>query len=218
MFVGHLAVAFASTRARRSVPVGWYVAAATMPDLLWPVFLLLGLEHVRIVPGATAFTLLVFDSYPWSHSLLMVALWGVLLGGLARWRGVESRAARLIWLLVVSHWVLDFVTHAPDMPLWPGRSPLLGLALWNSIPATFIVEAPIWVAGLALYLRGRRSRSWVGPVALWSFVALSTAIWALGPWSAPPSNERALAWFALIGWISVPWVAWADRYYRQSAA
>ena len=96
MFVGHLAVAFASTRLARSAPLAWFVAAATMLDLLWPVFLILGLEHVRVVPGATKFTHLVFDSYPWSHSLLMVVLWGVVLGRLARWRGVEPRAARLV--------------------------------------------------------------------------------------------------------------------------
>ncbi len=213
MFVGHLAVAFASTRLARSAPLAWFVAGATALDLLWPVFLILGLEHVRVVPGATKFTHLVFESYPWSHSLLMVVLWGVVLGRLARWRGVESRAARLVVLLVISHWVLDYVTHSPDMPLWPGSSPRYGLTLWNSIPGTFIVEGAMWIAGLSLYLSVRRPRSWIGTAALASFVALCTVMWVLGPWSPPPPNERLLAWFALIGWIVVPWAAWADRHF-----
>jgi hypothetical protein len=211
MFVGHLAVAFAGARVDRSVSAGWFVASATLLDLLWPPFLLAGFEHVRIVPGATAFTPLVFESYPWSHSLLMVILWGALLAAAARWRGIGVRAAAVMGVLVVSHWVLDFVTHAPDMPLWPGASPRLGLGLWYSIPATFAVEGPLWVAGLAFYLRGRRARTWRGPIALGSFVAVCTLMWILGPYAAPPPSERALAWFALIGWIVVPWVAWADR-------
>lgn len=211
MFVGHLAVALAGTRVSERTSLGWYIAAATALDLLWPIFLLAGWEHVRIVPGATAFTPLVFDSYPWSHSLLMAAGWGLLLAALARWRGVDSRGVWLIAALVVSHWVLDFVTHAPDMPLWPGNAPRYGLGLWNSIPGTFAVEGLLWVACLTLYLRARRARNWMGAVALWSFVLISTVMWAAGPWSTPPSSERALGWFALIGWIIVPWAVWADR-------
>jgi membrane-bound metal-dependent hydrolase YbcI (DUF457 family) len=111
MFVGHLAVAFAAKRAAESVSLGWLIAAVTALDLLWPLFLLAGLEQVRIVPGATAFTPLVFDSYPWSHSLVMAVVWGLALAALARWRGVSRNALWLIGALVVSHWVLDFLSH-----------------------------------------------------------------------------------------------------------
>ena len=214
MFVGHLAVALAGKQASPKTSLGWFVAAATMLDLLWPIFLLAGIEHVRIQPGATAWTPLVFESYPWSHSLLMSVVWGVLLAGLARWRGVESRATWLIALLVVSHWVLDFVTHAPDMPLWPGNSPKFGLTLWNSIPATLLVEGALWVACLTLYLRRRRPRNWVAVLALWSLVLVVTALWISGPFAAPPPSVRMLGWFALVGgWITLPWAVWADRGY-----
>jgi membrane-bound metal-dependent hydrolase YbcI (DUF457 family) len=216
MFVGHLAVAFAGKRLRPEVSLGWYVAAATTLDLLWPLFLLAGIEHVRIVPGATAFTPLVFDSYPWSHSLVMALVWGVLLAFIARRRGVDQRAARLIALLVVSHWVLDFVTHAPDMPLWPGSSPRLGLGLWNSIPGTLIIEGAMWLGALFLYLQNRRATDWRGPVALWSLVIITTVTWAFGPWSPPPPSPRMLPLFGLIGWLLVPWSAVADRHYRPS--
>jgi hypothetical protein len=217
MFVGHLAVAFAGARVDRSVSAGWFIASATLLDLLWPPLLLTGLERVRIAPGATAFTPLVFESYPWSHSLLMVVFWGVLLAAVARWRGIGARAAAVMGVLVVSHWVLDFASHAPDMPLWPGASPRLGLGLWYSIPATFAVEGAMWAAGLAFYLRGRRARTRLHALGLLSLVAVSTIIWLVGPYSPPPPNERALAWFALIGWIVVPWAAWADRGYGRAA-
>ena len=214
MFVGHFALALGSKREAPTVSLGWFIAAVTALDLVWPVLLLAGVEKVSVVPGATAFNPLVFDYYPWSHSLLMSLVWGIGLGALAIARGISRRTASLLAALVVSHWVLDYITHAPDMPFFPGNSPRVGLGLWNSIPGTFIVEGAMWIAGLVLYLRGRRPTKWIGPVALWSVVLISTVMWATGPWSPPPpSDARSLGLFALIGWLVVPWFALADRYY-----
>ena len=218
MFVGHLALAFAAKRTAPRVSLGWFMAAVTALDLLWPVLLLMGVERVRIMPGATAFTPLVFDSYPWSHSLLMAVVWGGVLAALARWRRIAAATAWLLAALVVSHWVLDYVTHAADMPLWPGTSPRFGLGLWNSIPGTLLVEGAVWVAGLALYLKGRQAIRWIGPAALWSLVLICTVMWASGPWSALPPSPQALGWFALSGWIIVPWAALADRYYTTKGS
>jgi hypothetical protein len=208
MFVGHLAVALAAKRSAPAVNLGWLMAGVTALDLVWPVFVIAGLEHVRIVPGATAFTPLVFDSCPWSHSLAMAFVWGVVLAVLARWRTAVPISGLLVGL-VVSHWVLDFASHAPDMPLWPGPSPRFGLGLWNSIPLTLLAEGALWVVGIAVFLKVRPGER--GRLAFWSLVAVSTLIWATGPWSPPPPNSRALGWFALIGWIIVPWAALADR-------
>jgi hypothetical protein len=218
MFVGHLAVGFAARSVSRSTSLGWFIAAATTLDLIWPVLVLAGIEHVSIVPGATAFNPLVFDSYPWSHSLLLAVAWGSLLALLALRFGVTRQGAWLIAALVVSHWVLDFASHAPDMPLWPGNSPRLGLGLWNSIAGTYAIEGLLWLVGIALYLRHRRARTAGGAAALWSLIVISTVMWAAGPWGPPPPSERALGWFALIGWLIVPWSAWADRQYTDNAA
>jgi membrane-bound metal-dependent hydrolase YbcI (DUF457 family) len=205
MFVGHLAVALAAKRSAPNTNLGWFVAGATTLDLVWPIFVIAGIERVRILSGATAFTPLVFESYPWSHSLVMAVAWGAVLAALARWRHVAAAPALLI-ALVVSHWVLDFVTHAPDMPLWPGPSPRFGLGLWNSIRGTLLVEGALWAAAIAIYLRANRPR----PIAFWSLVIVTTVMWASGPWSLTPPSERALGWFALIGWIIIPWAAFAD--------
>jgi membrane-bound metal-dependent hydrolase YbcI (DUF457 family) len=209
MFVGHLAVALVAKRATPAVNLGWLMAGVTALDLIWPVLVLAGIEHVRIVPGATAFTPLVFDAYPWSHSLVMAVIWGLALVGLARWRHVRASTWLLV-ALVVSHWVLDFVTHAPDMPLWPGPSPRLGLGLWNSIPLTLLIEGSLWGFAIVVFLRGRPARR-EGRVAFWSLVVVCTLMWATSPWSPPPPSTRALGWFGLIGWIIVPWGALADR-------
>jgi hypothetical protein len=211
MFVGHLSIALAARRPAGNVHLGWLMAAVILLDLIWPILILLGVEQVRIVPGATAFTPFIFDAYPWSHSLGMAVAWGLTYAALAGWRGIPWSATPLLVALVVSHWLLDFVTHAPDLPLWPGPSPRLGLGLWNSIVGTYMIEGAMWVGAIVLYLRARPLRPRSAQVAFWSLIAVSTVMWALGPWSPPPPSVEALGWFGLIGWLTIPWATLADR-------
>jgi hypothetical protein len=146
MFIGHWAVGLASKRVAPRASLGVLMAAPNLLDLLWPIFLLLGSEQVRIDPGNTPFTPLDFVSYPISHSLLTACGWGALFG-LVYWAVTRSdRGAVVIGLSVVSHWVLDYVTHRPDLPLWPG-GPRVGLGLWNSVPATVAVEVAMYAGG-----------------------------------------------------------------------
>lgn len=212
MFVGHTAIALAAKTKAPKVSLGWLVAAALALDLLWPIFLVLGIERVSIVPGATAFTPLAFDAYPWSHSLAMVCIWGLCAAGAARFYGTSNAVAALIGAVVVSHWVLDWVSHAPDLPLWPGQSPLFGLGLWNSIAWTLLVEGALFLAAIALYVRSTRAVDRIGSIGFWSFIVVSAAIWASGPWSPPPPSTQALAWVAFGVWLLVAWVGWADRH------
>ncbi len=210
MFIGHYALAFAAKRAAPRTNLGALLLAASWLDVVWPVLLLTGLETVRIQPGATAYTPLRFVSYPWSHSLLFTSLWGLLLGGLAFAIRRDRRGAAWIAGLVVSHWVLDWLTHAPDLPLVPGGA-AYGLGLWNSVPATVAVESALFLAGVALYLQATRARSWTGHLALWSLVLTFAFLYAgnsLG--LAVPPSERALAWSALIGWLPPIWGLWIE--------
>jgi hypothetical protein len=218
MFVGHAAIALAAGSRAPKISLGWFVAAAFALDLLWAVFLLVGIEKVSIVPGATAFNPLVFDSYPWSHSLLMACVWGLCAMGIARWRGVSTGLAVLIGAVVVSHWVLDYVSHAPDLPLWPGQSPLPGLGLWDSVYGTLLVEGALYLVGIVMYVRATRPVDRIGSIAFWAFIVVSAAMWASGPWSVPPPSPRALAWFALGGWLLVAWAGWTDRHREPRVA
>lgn len=211
MFVGHLALALAGKRAGRRTSLVWFVTAVTLVDLIWPIFLLAGIERVRIDPGNTAFTPLAFDFYPWTHSLLMGVAWGAAFGALARWRGVPRRTAALLGALVVSHWLLDLVTHRPDLPIWPWTNGLHGLGLWHSIAGTIAIEGALWVAAIVFFLGARRPRGLHGHAAFWSFVLVSTFLWIGGPFSPPPPDERSLALFALMGWITLPWAWWIER-------
>jgi hypothetical protein len=212
MFVGHMAMALAAKSRAPKVSLGWLVAAAFALDLLWPLFLVAGIERVSIVPGATAFNPLAFDSYPWSHSLLMACVWGLCATGIARWRGVPMPVALLIGAVVVSHWVLDFASHAPDLPLWPGPSPRVGLGIWNSVTATLLLEGALFLTGIVIYVRTTRALDRIGSFGFWAFIVVSTALWASVPWSPPPPSAQALAWFSFGSWLLVAWAGWADRH------
>src|SRR5262245_59455960 len=154
MFIGHFALAFAANRAAPAVSLGTLFLAVQLADLVWPSFVLLGMEKVEVSPGATAVTPLDFVSYPYSHSLLALALWAALFAGL-HW-AIRRQGGIVPWLLaalVLSHWVLDAASHRPDMPVLIAGGPLIGLGLWNSVPATVVVETALFIAGVALYAR-----------------------------------------------------------------
>lgn len=214
MFVGHLAVALGAKTVVPKIPLGVTVAAALGLDLLWPVLLLLGVETVRVHPNDTAFTNLAFDSYPWSHSLLMVLVWSAL-AALAGRRFIGSwRVGAVTGALVLSHWVLDVVTHRPDLPLWP-TGPMVGLGLWNSVAATFALEGALFGAAVFLYLRRTAATDAVGRWGFASLLLVSTLIWVTQPWAPVPLNPRAVGWGALILWLLPPWSHWVERHRVQ---
>src|SRR5882672_1710947 len=161
MFIGHFALGFAAKRAAPRLSVAALFAAAQLADLIWPFLLAAGVEQVRIQPGITAFTPLDFISYPYSHSLLALVLWGLLFGGACAVVVRDRRVMLVVAALVVSHWVLDWITHRPDLPLYPG-SAKVGLGLWNSVPATVVVESAMFAVGVWLYARATRATDVIG--------------------------------------------------------
>ena len=212
MFAGHVAVALAAKPAAPRVSLGLLVAAAMWIDLVWPLFLLAGIERVAIDPGNTAFTPLDFVHYPWTLRLVAALGWSV--AAAAGASVVVRRTAErvLVGALVFSHWVLDAVTHRPDLPLWPGDAPKVGLGLWNSIPATIAVEGALTAAGLWLYARATRPRDAVGRYGFWAFAATVVLVWLGNLAGPPPPDERSLALVALALWLLPAWAWWADRH------
>lgn len=212
MFIGHFAVALAAKRAAPGTSLGWLFAACQLPDLLWPALLLTGIERARVAPGDTAFTPLAFDHYPWSHSLLMMVVWGALLAALYRWRGGDARGGLVLAALVVSHWLLDWITHRPDMPLVPGGGPKLGLGLWNHFAATLVIEGALLLACAWIYTRMTSARDNKGR---WGWVALVVFLLFMhstNAFSPPPPNITAVAIMGFAIWLLVWWAAWADRH------
>jgi membrane-bound metal-dependent hydrolase YbcI (DUF457 family) len=211
MFVGHLGLALGVKKAEPRLPLSVLVAASYGLDLLWPLFLLTGLETVRIEPGNTRFTGLAFDSYPWSHSLFMAVIWASAAGCLTAWKTATLRPAIFLGAVVVSHWVLDFVTHRPDLPLWPD-GPEVGLGLWQSVAGTLLIEGAFFAAAVAVYSRFAAPRDAIGRRALAALVVFCAAIWAAQPWSPPPPGPTAVALVGLALWILPVWAGWIERH------
>jgi hypothetical protein len=212
MFVGHFGVGFAGKAAAPRASLGTLFLASQFIDLLWPTLLLAGLEKVEIRPGITRVTPLDFVSYPISHGLLAVVAWGLLFAGAYQLARRYVAGAVTMFAAVVSHWFLDLLTHRPDLPLWPGNETRVGLGLWESLPATLVVEAAIFSAGLLLYLRTTRPVDRTGRLALAGLVAFLLLVYAGNLFGSAPPSVRAIAWAGHAQWVLVAWAYWVDRH------
>lgn len=205
----------ASRRAAALPSLGWTFAACQFPDLLWPIFVLLGIERFSLDPGNTAFTPLSFDHYPWSHSLAMDVVWGVMLGGLYFALRRSARGAVVVGALVVSHWILDWVTHRPDLTLVPGSEARYGLGLWNNVSATLAIETLFFAGAVWLYVMITRARDAAGRAGFWVLVAFLGGTYLANVFGPPPPGTAMVTASALALWVLVPIAAWIDRHRRS---
>lgn len=213
MFIGHFAVGFAAKKFAPKTSLAALLAAPLLSDMLWPALLLLGWEHARVAPGDTKFTPLDLYDFPWSHSLLTTLLWATLFAAVYFAITRYKQGAIAIGLGVASHWLLDWITHRPDMPLYPGASPKFGLALWSSIPGTMTIEIAMFVVGIFLYVQTTRARDAIGKYAFAAFVVLLFALYVTDPFQPPPPSITAVAWTGIAAIVIVlPWSAWFDRH------
>jgi hypothetical protein len=216
MFIGHYAVGLASKKLAPRASLGVLVAAPILLDLLWPIFLLLGWEHVYVEPNSNPFLRFTFDSYPISHGLVAVAGWATLFAALYYGFTRYGLGAIVIWMGVVSHWALDYIVHRPDLPLYAGSSRLVGLGLWNHRWLAIAVEAVLFGLGVWVYLRQTKAKDSVGTYAFWGFVVillLAYALAAFGP--SPPASIKKIALATLGTALLIPWAWWFDSH-RES--
>jgi len=213
MFVGHFAVAFAAKKVAPRTSLATLVAAAQLLDLIWPILVLTGIETVRIDAAAPSpFLKLRFVHYPWTHSLLLSIVWGAAFAIGYRSRTAYGRGAAAVFALVVSHWVLDWITHRPDLQLLPGVDARVGLGLWRSPAATVAAEAAMIALGVAVYARATRPRDAAGRWGFWGFVAFLLVAYASSLAGGAPPSTDVVAATALLGWALVLWIAWFDRH------
>jgi len=211
MFIGHFGIGFGSKKFAPALSLGVLFIAAQFLDLLWPTLLLLDLEHVTIAPGITDFTPLDFIDYPISHSLVMVAGWGFLLGILAWLYMKELKYLYIIFLCVVSHWFLDLIVHRPDLPLVPGDSARVGFGLWNYPVVSMIIECAIFLGGVFLYYRSTSEKNAFGKYGLIGLVTFLLLIQVANMVGPPPPSVTAIAWAGQLQWIFVVLAFYIDK-------
>jgi hypothetical protein len=213
MLVGHCAVALAGKRAEPRLSLCTLMAATFLADLLGIVLILLGIEHWTLKPGGRGVDAVDLDTISWSHGLLPDVLWaGLLACGYFLWRR-HVAGAWILFAVVLSHWILDFVSHKPDMPLAPGLSGRYGLELWTSVPATLLVEGLLWLIALVVYVRATRASKRTGIYFFWPVIVFLALAW-IGNFTGPPAagNPTVAAISSLIFFtLLVAWAYWMDR-------
>ena len=212
MFIGHFGIGFGAKAAAPKVSLGTLFLAAQFLDLLWPTLLMLGIERGNIRSGGTRYPPLDFVYYPFSHSLLAVLIWAVLFAAVYFAIRRSRIGAVVLGLAVISHWLLDLIVHYPDLPLYPGESPLLGFALWSSPMLEMTLELSIFALGVWLYLRTTRAIDITGKWSLWSLVVFLVAIQVGNAFGSPPPSVTALAWVGQAQWLLVAWGYWVDKH------
>jgi len=212
MFLGHFGLALAAKEVAPKASLGTAILAAEFLDTVWPLFVLAGIETVEVVPGITKITPLDFTSYPWSHSLAMSIGWGAAFAAVYWLVRRDRRTALWLGALVVSHWLLDWIVHRPDLPLYPGEAARHGLGLWNSVAVTLVLEFGTLAAGFAFYLRATRAADRIGSIGPWALVAVLVIIYMGAAFGPPPPSVHVLAFSSLLGYLFLPFGWWIDRH------
>jgi hypothetical protein len=217
MFLGHYGVALALKRKEPKVSLGTLFVACELVDVLWGAFLVLGWEHVRILPDENPLLVLQFYDYPITHSLVGALAWSIAAAAVYYSRPTRDtsrhwQATVLVGAAVASHWLLDLVVHVPDLPIAGNSSSKLGLGLWRHLGISVALELLLLAAGVALYVRGRSRRHPVRPVRLAVVVLLLVGMYAASLLGPPPPSVMAIG-LGDIGFLLFMGLAgaWADR-------
>jgi hypothetical protein len=211
MFIGHFGAGLAAKRIDNRLSLGTLFLAGQFIDLIWPIFLLLGLERVALDPGNTAFTPLDFVAYPYSHSFVAVLGWSCLFGLAHFIIRKNVRSSLVLGSLVMSHWILDLITHRPDLPLFLSGDFKVGFGLWNSVFLTIVLEGAIFLLGTFLYLKVTNAKNKIGSISIWSLLVFLVVVYIMNAVGPPPPSAEPIAFIALLQWLIVPWGYWIDK-------
>ncbi len=218
MFIGHFALAFGAKKFAPQVSLGILFLACQLADIIWPNLVLLGIEALEVEPGIMVMTTLNFVHYPYSHSLIALLLWGAIFAVLyALLRRSGTKAAIVIGMLVLSHWVLDVLTHRPDMPISLADSSVIGFGLWNFPVFAIPLELILFGVGIWLYLRHTRPLDRQGSIGFWALTLFLLAVYAANLLGPPPPSSAAVAWSAQALWLVIAWGFWVDHHREPRA-
>jgi len=215
MFIGHYAPAFVAASlpgsSRNRLSLGALFVAAQLVDIAFFSFLILGVEHLRQLPGATVMNAMDLYDMPWTHSLVGAVGWGILFA-------LAVKALRGTWTagiiggaVVVSHWLIDLLVHRPDLTI-AGSPPKFGLGLWNNPMIEMPLELLFAFGGLLFFVGKTRP---AGATGKWSPLALAIGMAVLQwvNWTTPQPAEAGPApastgWLGLLAYAILAGLAW----------
>ena len=208
MFLGHFGVAMMARSKSQDTRLGTLFAASQFLDLIWPFFIIFGLETVSSRGAREGFHTLSFISYPYSHSLLFASFWAIVFAIWAKLAKKKNFVVLLLAVLVLSHWVLDWIVHEPDLPLAFHDEIKHGLNLWANHSLTLIIELFIFSSGVVSYLRAIQLETLKKKVIFFSLIAFLLIIFVMSAFGPPPALETsavAIGGPALAMWLFVWW-------------
>ena len=208
MFIGHYGIGLLAKKNKQLPSLAMMFIAVQLLDLIWPVLVLLGIESLSIDSGNTKLTHLNFEFYPYSHSLFMALIWSIILGLCYFLFTKNKNGSLVLGALVMSHWILDFITHQPDLPLSPFTDLKVGLGLWNYPVLEIILELSLFGIGAILCFR---SSNFKRKIAFWLLILFLLTVHMMNLFSPPPPSVTAVAWSANLMWLIVIWAWWIEK-------
>ena len=202
MFAGHYGPSFLAKRLAPIVSLWLLFLAVQLLDVAWAIFVFLGVERVRIVPGFTATNALDLYYMPYTHSLPGALAWAAAAGIAYRLLTGSGQAAVVVGGAVFSHWPLDLLVHRPDLPLYDNTAKV-GLGLWDYPYLTLLIEAALLFAAMASYLARSRPITNRARYAIPAFGLAIVLMQAGMLFSPPPSSDRAMAATALLAYAGL---------------
>ncbi len=211
MFLGHFSIGFVAKALAPKTSLGSLFLASVLLDLIWSTLLILGIEKVWIAPGTAEASTLIFSYFPFSHSLLLAIMWGILVAVIYFMIRRYVRGALVMGLVVICHWFTDLIVHLPDLPLYPGGA-RFGLGLWSSKSGTLVIEMLLFLIGLGIYFNATATKSDGGDWRIGFLLLVLMGIYFVNLFGPPPPSINAVAWTGEAQWLLVLWGYWINRY------
>ncbi|PZR07141.1 MAG: hypothetical protein DI539_23970 [Flavobacterium psychrophilum] len=213
MFIGHFGLSLAAKKAAPRVSLATLFIATQFVDILWPFLLVFNIEKVAVTPGYTKMNALEFIHYPYTHSLLMGIVWGLVLGAIYWLIKRDVRGAIVIGVCVLSHWFFDLIVHVADLPLTPFTDYKVGLGLWNHVAITLLIETALFLGGTYIYTTITKAKNKIGKWALVSLVILLFLVTLSNTFGPPPPDSVMTLFvsFMILMAIIIGLAYWVDR-------
>ena len=215
MYIGHWAAAFAAGAASPKAPkLGTLFVAAQLVDWGFFTFAAIGVEAMRVEPGATVMNPMDLYHMPYTHSLIGCGIWALAFAAIILATQRNRTGAWIAGLVVLSHWFTDLLVHRPDLTFFGGET-RLGLGLWNYPYVAIPLELGLTIGAFAWYVRQTRGPL-MPPMILMGILLVMQAI----NWFGPEPEEAGLALYltALVSYAVATffayWVGTTRRHKR----